>query len=255
MFRHFATLGLLVALTASAISQDYGTIKGQVVLSKAPKLEAINVTTDKAECCKDGPLMPTDVEVDAKTKGLKNVIVWLRPDNDDRKASFPTDKIHPDLAKPKPVTHTIDQPKCQFEPRVLAAREGDKLIVKNSATIAHNINYSSEAEPFNLTLPAGKSYELKNALAAQRFPVSFKCDIHPWMAGRIRVFDHPYFATTDAQGNFTIKQVPAGKWRIVYWHENGFHKGAKGSLGETIEVTANGTLELKPIDFEFPPQS
>ena len=65
------------------------------------------------------------------------------------------------------------------------------------------------------------------------------------------MFDHPYFAITDADGKFEIKDAPAGKWRVVYWHEDGFHKGREGVIGETIEVKGP-TLELKPLDFEFP---
>jgi plastocyanin len=195
--------------------------------------------------------MPTDVEVDPKSKGIKNVVVWLRPDTADRKDPFPADKIKPELQKPKATSHVIDQPKCQFEPRVLAARTGDTLEVKNSATIPHNVNYTSDVESLNILIPAGGSVKLKNPLAAQSTPIPFKCDIHGWMAGRVRVFDHPYFAITDKDGNFEIKDAPAGKWRLVIWHENGFHKGREGILGTPIEVGA-GTLEMKPIDFEFP---
>jgi len=234
---------------------DYVTIKGQVKLATIPKPDEVNVTTDKPICCKDGaPLLDTKVIANAKTGGVKNVIVWLRPDDEDRTKTFPQDKIHPDLAKPKSVKHTIDQPNCQFEPRVLAAREGDTLVVKNSATIGHNVNYSSDAESINLTIPPGKQHELAQALKTQRTPIAFKCDIHPWMAGRLRVFDHPYYATTDADGKFEIKLVPAGKWKVVYWHEGGFHKGKDGILGFPIDTkdATKGTMELKPLDLELP---
>lgn len=159
------------------------------------------------------------------------------------------------LAKPKAVNHVIDQPKCQFEPRVVVARQGDTVTVKNSADIAHNINFSSEALNFNVTVPGGKQHEVKDELKADRRPALYKCDIHPWMQGRLFVFDHPYYALTDKDGNFELKGVPVGKWRIVYRHEGGFHKGKDGSLGFVIEVKGDKkTMEMEKLEFEMPAQ-
>lgn len=249
----------LLALVAGAfVSSTFAqaddiTLKGQVKMTPPEKQPVVDVKVDVGVCCKDGPLGDTKIEI-SKNGGVKNVIVWLRPDTEDRAMTFPLDKVSPKAPKHTPKKHEIDQPKCQFEPRVLAAREGDTLIVKNSATIGHNINYTSDIESFNITIPPGKQYDLKNPLKLQRSPIAFKCDIHPWMAGRLRVFDHPYFATTDADGKFEIKFVPQGKWRIVYWHEGGFHKGKEGILGFPFDTkdAAKGTMELKPIDLELP---
>ena len=184
---------------------------------------------------------------------MKSVIVWLRPDNAVRNAPFPVAQINPALLKPKSVEHTIDQPTCQFEPRVLAAREGDTLVIKNSAGIPHNINYSSDADSINVLMPKNTEVKLKSALLAQRTPITFKCDIHPWMAGRVRVFDHPYYATTDKDGKFEIKDAPVGKWRIAYWHEGGFHTGAKGNVGFPITIKGDKAVQdLDPIKLELP---
>jgi hypothetical protein len=69
----------------------------------------------------------------------------------------------------------------------------------------------------------------------------------------MRVFDHPYFATTDENGNFEIPNAPVGKWRLVYWHEDGYHKGREGVLGFPLNGAMNGnTMELKPIELELP---
>jgi plastocyanin len=243
---------LLLSSTSIVQAQGYGTIKGQVILPNPPSKSPINVTVDKEHCLSKGELYPTDLIVDPKSKGVQNVVVWLRPDDDNRKAVFPQDKIKPELLKAPPKTHVIDQPCCQFEPRVIAARAGDKLLIKNSAPVPHNINYSSDIESFNVTLPPGKSHEAQQTLQAQSSPIPFKCDIHPWMAGRVRVFDHPYFAVTDKEGKFEIKDVPAGKWRIVYWHENGYHKGRNGLLGFAVEVQSDSTTTLEPVTLELP---
>jgi len=54
-------------------------------------------------------------------------------------------------------------------------------------------------------------------------------------------------------GSFELKNVPVGKWRIVYRHEGGFHKGTSGSLGFPLEVKGDKkTMDLDPIEFEPP---
>jgi plastocyanin len=240
------------AVTPAQDKGSWGTLKGQIKLTASPEPRKVDVTTDKEHCLSKGPLVYEDVVVNPKSKGVKNVIVWLRPDTDNRKDPFPKDRIHPALAKGSAKHHVIDQPCCQFEPRVLAARAGDTLEVKNTAPVPHNVNYSSDAETFNVTVPSGKNFNLNKPLEAQSTPIPFKCDIHPWMAGRIRVFDHPYFAVTDANGNFEIKDAPAGKWRLVIWHENGFHKGREGVLGMPVEVKGGGTTEVPPVELQLP---
>jgi hypothetical protein len=248
-----ATL-LLGVSQASAADTKYVTIKGQVTYTKAPEPAIEKVDTDKPVCCKNGDLKSNKYIVDAKTKGLQNAVVWLRPDSDDRAAPFPQDKIEPTLLKAKPVTHTIDQPKCQFEPRIVAAREGDNLLIKNTAAISHNFSINGNGQSYNPSIPAGKEYKAEEPLKADRLPTPFSCGSHTWMQGRIRVFDHPYFAVTDEKGNFEIKNAPEGKFRIVYWHEAGFHKGKEGVNGFEIEIKDGGkaTMELKPIDIELP---
>lgn len=250
----FALASAMTVAPARDEKSEWVTVRGQVKM-KPPEPRIVQVNTDKEHCEMNGKLNYEDLIV-SKDGGVKNVIVWIRPDSTDRKAVFPKDKIHPDLAKTAPKTHIIDQPCCQFIPRILAVRVGDTLEVKNSATVNHNINISADndtnpAYVFNINLPPGQSKKVEAPFAYQSTPIPFKCDVHSWMAGRIRVFDHPYFAVTDKDGKFEIKNVPAGKWRVVYWHENGFHKGRDGILGFPEDLKGPVT-ELKPIDLELP---
>ncbi len=231
----------------------YVTIKGQVKMSKYLKLKPENVITDKAICCKDGPLASTALVVDPKSYGVLNTAVWLRPDSTDRTAKIAEADIHPDLRKYTPKKNVIDQPKCQFEPRMLCVRAGDSLEIKNSSTIPHNINIQGGGMNFNVNIAAGSSYEPEAKFESNDRTTVFACNVHAWMQGRIRTFDHPYYAVTDKDGNFEIKNAPAGNYRIVYFHEYGFHKGREGVLGFPITIEAGkdgSTMELKPIELE-----
>ena len=87
---------------------------------------------------------------------------------------------------------------------------------------------------------------------AEKFPIEITCSIHPWMRAFVRVFDHPYYAITDHNGNFEIKNAPVlkGKLRIFIWQETGgINHGAAGRFGETIEVKG-GVKDLKEIKFD-----
>ena len=248
-----STILCLFFLNSFTSAQEYVTIRGQVKWngSEPPKREAIQSKEFKPTEI----VLKNDILVDEKSLGFKNVLVWLRPDTEDRKDTFPKEQIKPELQKPKPKHHVLDVVGWQFEPRAIAARAGDTFEFDSSSKHAHNLNYNSENESISPLLPTGPNFKLKRPLGAQLTPISFTCNIHPWMAGRMRVFDHPYFAVTDADGKFEIRDAPVGKWRVVYWHEHGFHKGREGILGFPIELKVDKpggtTMELKPIPFEI----
>jgi hypothetical protein len=52
--------------------------------------------------------------------------------------------------------------------------------------------------------------------------LKLRCDAgHTWMSAYVHVFDHPYFAVTDARGQFAIdtRALPPGRYTLEYWHE------------------------------------
>jgi hypothetical protein len=134
---------------------------------------------------------------------------------------------------------SFDQPCCAFEPHVLGVVDGQIVEVKNSAPFPHNVNvFGGAVNPkLNETVPPGKSLDIEGWKASTT-PVPVQCVIHPWMKMYIRVFPHPYFAVTDAQGNWEIKDAPAGKWNLVVWHE-GQGWGPGGKAGTPVVIAAN----------------
>jgi len=246
--------------SAAEADEKYVTIKGQVKWNgeKAPAVELVDFKghADQAACCKDGPLSSTVLEVDPKSLGVKNVVVWLRPDDTIKDNTFPLAQVKPELAKAKSVVRVIDQPMCQFEPKITIARAGDTLVVKNSAKIGHNVNYSSDIQNINQLVPSGGEVKLDKPLEAQRTPIGVACNIHQWMTAQVRVFDHPYYALTDKDGKFEIKDVPVGTWRIVYQHEKGNHQKKSdindGYLGYSTAIMGDKAVqELDPIKLQF----
>ena len=51
--------------------------------------------------------------------------------------------------------------------------------------------------------------------------IKVKCDAHEWMHAWILELDHPYYATTGADGHFTIKDVPPGTYTFQGWFNRG----------------------------------
>jgi hypothetical protein len=134
-------------------------------------------------------------------------------------------------------------------------RQGQTLLVKNSAQIAHNVNIIGGARGPNVNqiVPGKGKFELKD-IVARPIPMQVKCDIHPWMGGKIAVLKNPYFAVTDEDGKFEIKDAPAGTYRLVMWHESkGWVIGDTEPSGKGKEITIKdgeatdlGKIPLKP---------
>src|SRR4051812_39112552 len=223
MQRIAVTITVFAALIAVPVvlaqNNDWGDIKGRIFWdAKAPipeqaAIASVNQTADKAHCLKDGPVLSENWVVNKKNRGLQWTFAWLI--NVDPKDKNPL-PIHPALKAIPKKDGEIDQPTCAFIPHALAIREGQTLLAKNSSPVSHNIKWTGikESNQGNVTLPAGKSVPIK--LEPERLPIKVECNIHPWMNGRVGVFTHPYFALTDADGNFEIKNAPAGKYRIVF---------------------------------------
>ena len=67
------------------------------------------------------------------------------------------------------------------------------------------------------------------------------------MSGWILVRELPYFAITDADGNFEIKNLPPGKWTFRLWHERPGYISQLNRDGKDEQVPAGRvTLTIKP---------
>jgi hypothetical protein len=245
---------LLLACDRSEAQKDqWGNIKGKIVWGgeKLPEPVWITPTVNADHClqanktAKDGKILDESKLVNKDNKGLKNVFVYILVTGDEQ---IP---IHPKLKEVSKQPVSIDQPACAFFPRALALREGQVFEVKNTAPVMHNIRWIGDGtnnQGGNVTIKPGDKAEVKD-LKAQKLPLPLECNIHGWMKGRLLVCNHPYFAITDENGDFEIKDVPVGNYKFMIYHEDiGYRLGAKGKNGEekTIKAGDNdwGKLEM-----------
>jgi plastocyanin len=136
----------------------------------------------------------------------------------------------------------LDQQGCFYTPRVLGARVGQTLQIRNSDEVLHNLHsLSPKANAFNVSQPkAGMTYEIK--LQDEDAMLRLKCDIHGWMTAYVGVVTHPYFAVSGANGEFEIRNVPVGSRAIRVWHEQ------YGELTQTVRVAAGAPTT---VDFTY----
>lgn len=242
---------LPVSTAAAAENKDseWGTIKGQIVYGgdTLPEIKPIDVPVDKNRdhCLSNGPILPEEWVINKDNKGVRWVFVWLEPMNKGDKIP-----VHPDLEKIPQTAVVMDQPRCRFEPHAVAIREGQVLNVKNSSPIPHNVHWTGFAKNpgDNKSVSSKSSLEIKD-LKADAYGVKVQCDIHGWMHAWVRIYSHPYFAVTDADGKFEIPNAPAGNFRLKIWHDTGYLGGAKGRQGRPIEIK-NGVNDLGKIEFK-----
>ena len=80
--------------------------------------------------------------------------------------------------------------------------------------------------------------------------VKLGCNIHDWMSGVILVVPTPYFAMTDADGAFTLRDLPPGTYGVVAWHEGskaqGRRHGADASRVGAGAAPVAFTLDVVP---------
>src|SRR5262245_54742396 len=126
-------VGLVGAGSAAAQDPKWVTVKGQIVFAgNPPPGKQLEGNKDEGQRLSKGPLPNEEWVINPGNKGIKNVIVWLAPENaSPGGAGKPP--IHPSLAQPKEKTVTLDQPVCAFVPHCMAMREGQTLLVLNTA--------------------------------------------------------------------------------------------------------------------------
>ena len=132
---------------------------------------------------------------------------------------------------------TLDQKGALYVPQIIAIQTGQKLVVKNSDALVHNVHAQPTANPESNQVQMPNGADLTYTFDKPEMFLKFKCDVHPWMFAWVSVFDHPYFAVSGTDGKFTIKNVPAGKYTLEATHRK------LGVQTAEIEVTDSGAVQ------------
>jgi plastocyanin len=115
----------------------------------------------------------------------------------------------------------MNQKGLMFNPKLLIVQTGTTVEFQNDDSVQHNVFWPSISGNKKLghnlgTWPKGDKRPFKFDSPGV---VPLLCNVHPEMSGYIVVSPTPYFAETDASGNYKIENVPDGKYNVVAWHE------------------------------------
>jgi hypothetical protein len=223
---------LAIGFASAALAGD---VTGKITLNGAPPAEKeITPLKNDPNCGKLVSGMPTTTfYVVGEDGALAEAVVSIKGlEGQSKGASAPP--------------FEIDQKGCLYHPYVGAVQTGQKIVVKNSDPVLHNVHTTPTVagnEEKNLAqMPNGPDIEF--SFAKPEDFLRFKCDVHPWMFSYLCVFDHPYFAVSAKDGSYTISNVPPGKYTIEVKHRKA------GSASKEIEVTDAGATADLAIDLQ-----
>jgi plastocyanin len=227
------SLLLLCAMAGAAFAPALswaGAVKGHVrFVGASLGAKKIAVTTDQYVCGKE-----KDAEdlVVARDRGIKNAVVWLQTPPPGTKWDGPSLPVQ------------TDQKECVFVPRVVVVPAGGTVEFLNNDRLLHNLHAAGPREnpAFNRTQPKGRT-----------IPIVFKrpeiirvdCDLHPWMRAWVVVAEHPFYALTNEQGEFSLANVPAGQYTLQVWQE---------SLGTATRAVTVSDAPVTTVTVEMTPK-
>ena len=202
--------------------KDGGTIAGEVKFAGKGDTASLPVTKDNNVC---GSQKPSEELIVSKSGGVKNAVVLIEKIEKGKKISKED--------------ASINNQSCQYIPHVQAMVAVSSINIINSDPILHNTHgYLNQTETaFNLALPM-KDQKIKKKVKKPGI-MNIKCDAgHTWMSAYIVVTENPYYAVTNDNGIFEIKDIPAGKYQLKAWHEK------LGTQIAEVTVTEKGTAKV-----------
>jgi plastocyanin len=234
------------APAAAVKAEGWGTLKGRLTFSGTPPQQAVVQAVGKAEkdpevCAAKTPIVSEKLVVNSGNQGVKYAFVYLQR---------PTG-VNEEAKKDALARHLeFDQKNCTYIPHVLAVMTGETVTVRSSDAANHNVNFQLKNLQVNQVIASGKTLELKPE-SPERTPGPVSCNIHPWMMAYWLVLEHPYFAVTDENGNYEIKNAPAGTQKVVVWQESaGFVTAASGdpvNIKPNDSTTQDFTLDASKV--------
>jgi plastocyanin len=225
---YFMNKAILLAIAAGMLAAVAGARAGDIsgtvtIKGTPPKGVDIEPLKDDANCGKFHSKMPTTHFYVVGPKGeLGDVVVSVENVTGPANGAGAAPAV-------------LDQKGCEYAPSIFAVQVGQKIIIKNSDPVAHNVHFdpdtgSKDKYLNQLQVPNGP--DLSYMFEAPGDFQKFKCDVHKWMFSWACVFPHPYFAVSGKDGTFKITGLPPGKYKVRAIHRK------LGAVTQDVEVTA-----------------
>ncbi len=221
---------LAFALSSGLVYGQTGAVQGTVKFSgTVPAMTPYKVTYNNNVCGSEASL---DRLVVSKDGGVEYAVVYIE--------GLKSKPEHVAASK-----YVIDQKDCSYNPHVLVVDHGESFTVANNDPLFHNVHgyFASNGETaFNIAEPVKGMKFVQRVRKPGMYLM--RCDVHPWMNAYVYVAGDGYADATNKEGEFTLKDVPAGKYKLVMWHEGWDTKdvGGKPEFSKSIEETQEITV-------------
>jgi len=130
------------------------------------------------------------------------------------------------IPKGKPFSNKIQKivmNRCHTPKYVIGARNGETLLLENTDPVRHEVvayEFTDRGvdqrshRPVDANTSQARDIFIKNT--TENFLI--KCNLHPFLQSRGVIVDNPYYGITDEEGNFSIKDIPPGTYKVIAWH-------------------------------------
>jgi hypothetical protein len=220
----FSSCLLLAPASGTMGAEPGGVVTGTVLVEgevPAPKRHALDGEMRRHT---SEPTYADETWLVGPGRGLANCVLTLT-------AKAPADR-------PRPLTGAVlAKVGVRFVPRVLVVTAGTEVTLRNRESPClgfYLTGHPLRGNHFNYLIPKGKEEKvtLKGPDVA---PVS--CPARPFTRGYVHVVDTPHYAVTDARGAYAIAGVPAGTYRVAFWHEGAGKLPQKGTAPTELTIT------------------
>ena len=159
-----------------------------------------------------------DADQDPIAYELSRVVIYIENSDVADASSEPTTSVQ------------VAQVDRRFSPDLVVVPAGSTISFPNMDPIFHNVFSLSKAKSFDLG-----SYD-KGDTRKVTFPhagiVDVYCHLHPNMQATVVVTPNRWFVQPGANGEYTLPDLPPGKYTVVAWHRSA------GFFRKTIEIAA-----------------
>ena len=193
-----------------------GTIAGRVAFKGPLPDDAVEkiLITKNPEVCGTG--YREVVWVDVKGGALRGAFVFIDKIKEGKK-----------WTRPKGGNYLITQKGCRFIPWAQVVRPGPLTIRNSDPGVLHNINTreiigvekkrSVKRTMFNFGQPDPGDITQKLKPRRSHY-ISINCEAHNFMYGFMMAPKHPYAVVVNADGTYSLDNIPPGKYTVKAWH-------------------------------------
>lgn len=112
---------------------------------------------------------------------------------------------------------------CHAKDYVIGISNGVDFLIENMDPVKHEIatyeiDGSAVYQKSNKSVLSNSSQVRSTFSHPNTKEFLLRCNLHPFLQTQALIVENPYFAVTDAKGQFSIEKIPPGTYDIIAWH-------------------------------------